>query len=101
MSGRAHHAGLQDSASLATRLEGLEKEMEALKEAHGLETDRMTAELARTNEVSCRCRQRVPSNLLPAQNLLEHLERLVFCMRNSSPTSSTGRRALAAAGSQG
>ena len=48
------HLGLQDSASLATRVEGLEKEMEALKEAHGLETDRMTAELARTHEVRCR-----------------------------------------------
>ena len=52
MGSKACHAGLQDSASLATRLEGLEKEMEALKEAHGLEMDRMTAELARTHEVS-------------------------------------------------
>ena len=83
MRSRAHHAGLQDSASLATRLEGLEKEMEALKEAHGLETDRMTAELARTHEVSCRCRQRVPCSLLPALNLLEHLELILFCAAQS------------------
>ena len=58
MRGRARHAGAQDSASLATRLEGLEKEMEALKEAHSLETDRMTAELARTHEVSYCFRQK-------------------------------------------
>lgn len=42
---------LQDSASLAQRLEGLEKEVEALKEAHAQETQRLAAELGRTQEV--------------------------------------------------
>lgn len=41
----------QDSASLATRLEGLEKDLEALKEANAQETALLNAELARTNEV--------------------------------------------------
>ena len=46
----------QDSASLATRLEGLEKDLEALKAANAEETERLNAELTRTNEVrSTRC----------------------------------------------
>ena len=56
--------------------------MEALKEAHGLETDRMTAELARTHEVSCRCRQtsELP-DLLPDSHLLKHLDSLYSAQR--------------------
>ena len=45
----------QDSASLATRLEALEKDLEALKEAHAEEIVRRTAELARTTEVRIAC----------------------------------------------
>ena len=42
---------LQDSASLATRLEALEKDLEAVKEASAADAARLHAELARTNEV--------------------------------------------------
>jgi len=42
---------VQDSAALATRLEGLEKDMEALKEANAAEIERLKAELSRTDEV--------------------------------------------------
>ena len=41
--------------SLATRLEGLEKDLEALKAASAAETERLHAELARTNEVRDFC----------------------------------------------
>ena len=47
----ARDAVEQDSASLATRLEGLEKDLEALKEANAQETQLLNAELVRTNEV--------------------------------------------------
>lgn len=51
------HCGLnrigtvQDSAALATRIEGLEKDMEALKEANAAEIERLKTELSRTDEV--------------------------------------------------
>ena len=48
---KAKDAVKQDSASLATRLEGLEKDLEALKEANAQETALLNAELVRTNEV--------------------------------------------------
>ena len=64
--------------------------MEALKEAHGLETDRMAAELAHTHEVRCRCSQRASPHPAACTRLAQTSGGLVIWVRNFPPTSSAG-----------
>ena len=74
--------------------------MEALKEAHGLETDRMTAELARTHEVSCCLHtEGIPSPCCLHQTCLSIWRNFCDAQRSPPPEFSARQRALAAADS--